>query len=188
MTAAVMNTWDVYWGLRVSECPCDVHFVEWLEENGVSGKTIYHMGSGGHHYVGVRCAEPELDNRVLSITASTPEYEAFIKLAKEQPALLHHYTCYFGDIYTSHADLLPTFDVVTLFHACEFRNEKNDAYGALTDLQVMELFRRQAEARRAHPVLHRLLRLRADEAASGEARGKPAGGESRPLQDAAGLS
>ncbi len=67
-----LNTWDVYWGLRVSECPCDVHFVEWLEENGVTGRTIYHMGSGGHHYVGVRCAEPELDNRVLSITASTP--------------------------------------------------------------------------------------------------------------------
>ncbi len=117
-----------------------MHFVEWLEENGVTGRTIYHMGSGGHHYVGVRCAEPELDNRVMSITASTPEYEAFIKLAKEQPALLHHYTCYFGDIYTSHADLLPPFDVVTLFHACEFRNEKNDAYGALTDLEVMELF------------------------------------------------
>lgn len=138
--AAVMNTWDVYWGLRVAECPCDVHFVEWLEDNEVRGKTIYHMGSGGHHYVGIRCAEPALDNAVLSITASTPEYEAFIKLAKEQPALLHHYSCYFGDIYTSNPTLLPEFDVVTLFHACEFRNEKNDAYGALTDLQVMEMF------------------------------------------------
>jgi SAM-dependent methyltransferase len=138
--AATLNTWDVYWGLRVAECPCDVHFVEWLEDNAIKGKTIYHMGSGGHHYVGIRCAEPELDNRVLSITASTPEYEAFIKLAKEQPALLHHYTCYFGDIYTSHRDLLPDFDVVTLFHACEFRNEKNDAYGALTDLEVMQLY------------------------------------------------
>lgn len=138
--AAVLNTWDVYWGLRVAECPCDVHFVEWLEDNAIQGKTIYHMGSGGHHYVGIRCAEPELNNAVLSITASTPEYEAFVKLAKEQPALLHHYSCYFGDIYTSNPKLLPEFDVVTLFHACEFRNEKNDAYGALTDLEVMELF------------------------------------------------
>lgn len=139
-TAAALNTWDVYWGLRVAECPCDVHFVEWLEENAVRDSTIFHFGSGGHHYVGIRCAEPELNNSVLAITASTPEYEAFIKLVKEQPALTHHYSCYFGDIYTSNRKLLPTFDVVTLFHSCEFRNEKNDAYGALTDLEVMELF------------------------------------------------
>jgi hypothetical protein len=136
----MLNSWDVFWGLRVAECPCDVHFVQWLEENAVTGKTIFHFGSGGHHYVGIRCAEPELNNAVLSITASTPEYEAFIKLAKEQPALLHHYSCYFGDIYTSNRKLLPRFDVVTMFHSCEFRTEKNDAYGALTDLEVMELF------------------------------------------------
>jgi hypothetical protein len=30
--------------------------------------------------------------------------------------------------------------VVTLFHSCEFRSAKNEAYGALTDLEVMELF------------------------------------------------
>ena len=28
-----MHIWDVYWGLRVEQCPCDVHFVEWLEES-----------------------------------------------------------------------------------------------------------------------------------------------------------
>lgn len=135
-----LNDWDGFWGLRVAECPCDVHFVEWLEENAITGKTIFHFGSGGHHYVGIRCAEPELNNAVLSINASTPDYDAFMKLAKEQPRLLHHYTCYFGDIYTSNAKLLPSFDVVTLFHSCEFRSEKNDAYGAKTDLEVMELF------------------------------------------------
>jgi hypothetical protein len=135
-----LNDWDGFWGLRVAECPCDVHFVEWLEENAITGKTIFHFGSGGHHYVGIRCAEPELDNAVLSINASTPDYDAFMKLAKDQPALLHHYTCYFGDIYTTNPRLLPVFDVVTLFHSCEFRSEKNDAYGAKTDLEVMQLF------------------------------------------------
>lgn len=135
-----MNTWDVFWGLRIAECPCDVHFVEWLEENRVTDKTIYHFGSGGHHYVGIRCAEPELGNRVLSITASPPEYEAFIKLVTDHPALTRTYACYFGDIYTSNKALLPGFDIVTLFHACEFRSEKNDAYGALTDREVMDLF------------------------------------------------
>ncbi len=141
----MLNTWEVFWGLRIEQCPCDVHFVEWLEENRVTGKVIYHFGSGGHHYVGIRCAEPEFNNPVLSITASPQEYEAWIKLAKDEPELTKLYSCYFGDIYTSNARLLPRFDVVTLFHSCEFRSEKNDAYGALTDLEVMQLFTDQTE-------------------------------------------
>jgi hypothetical protein len=143
---AAMNIWDVFWGLRIAECPCDVHFVEWLEDRKITGKTIYHFGSGGHHYVGIRCAEPEFGNAVLSITASPKEYEAFVKLATDYPALTKTYSCYFGDIYTSNRALLPRFDVVTLFHACEFRSERNDAYGALTDLEVMNLFTDQTQA------------------------------------------
>ena len=146
MTAAArMNIWDVYWGLRVDQCPCDVHFVEWLEEAGIRDQRIYHFGTGGHHYVGIRCAEPELNCTVLGITASPKEYESFIKLATENPALTKQYSAYFGDIYTSNARLLPRFDVVTLFHSCEFRQEANDAYGALTDLEVMQLFTEQTE-------------------------------------------
>jgi hypothetical protein len=141
----MLNTWEAFWGLRISECPCDVHFVEWLEENRISDKTIYHFGSGGHHYVGIRCAEPEINNAVLSITASPPEYDSWVKLAKDQPEITKTYSCYFGDIYTSNSKLLPRFDVVTLFHSCEFRSEKNDVYGALTDLQVMELYADQTE-------------------------------------------
>ncbi|PZU94353.1 MAG: hypothetical protein DI527_03580 [Chelatococcus sp.] len=141
-----MNIWDHYWGLRVEQCPCDVHFVEWLEEQGFSGKRIFHFGTGGHHYVGIRCAEPALDCTVLGITASPKEYDAFIKLAVANPALTKHYSAYFGDIYTSNAKLLPRFDIVTLFHASEFRTEANDAYGALTDLEVMELFTERTDA------------------------------------------
>ncbi len=141
----MLNTWDAFWGLRIAECPCDVHFVEWLEAQSITGKTIYHFGSGGHHYVGIRCAEPELGNAVLSITASPKEYDAFVKVATEHPALTKTYSCYFGDIYTSNRALLPRFDVVTLFHSCEFRSEKNDAYGALTDLEVMQLFTDQTD-------------------------------------------
>jgi len=145
-TPAPMNIWDVYWGLRVEQCPCDVHFVEWLEEQGVSGKRIYHFGTGGHHYVGIRCAEPELDCTVLGITASPKEYDSFVKLATENPTITKTYSAYFGDIYTSNARLLPRFDIVTLFHSCEFRHAMNDAYGALTDLEVMRLFTAQTDA------------------------------------------
>lgn len=144
--AAPMNIWDVYWGLRVDQCPCDVHFVEWLEEQGVTGQRIFHFGTGGHHYVGIRCAEPELDCTVLGITASPKEYDAFVKLATQNPTITKHYSAYFGDIYTSNARLLPRFDIVTLFHSCEFRSEANDAYGALTDREVMDLFTAQTDA------------------------------------------
>jgi hypothetical protein len=144
-TAAPMNIWDVYWGLRVEQCPCDVHFVEWLEEQGVTAKRIYHFGTGGHHYVGIRCAEPELDCTVLGITASPKEYESFVRLATDNPTIIKTYSAYFGDIYTSNAKLLPRFDIVTLFHACEFRTPANDAYGALTDREVIDLFTAQTD-------------------------------------------
>ena len=45
----------------------------------------------------------------------------------------------FEDIYLLNEKLLPTFDVVTLFHLCEFRGPKTDAYGGLTDLAVTSL-------------------------------------------------
>jgi hypothetical protein len=131
-----MHFWDAYWGLRVTECPCDVHFVDWLRSTGVKGATIYHFGSGGHHVVGVECAKDGLGNSVLAITASPQEYDDYVKLVIEKPEVSKSYVCYFGDIYTVNARLLPQLDVTTLFHLCEFRSEKNDAYGALTDLQV----------------------------------------------------
>jgi hypothetical protein len=131
-----MHFWDAYWGLRVKECPCDVHFVEWLRSTGVTGATIYHFGSGGHHHVGVECARDDGNNVVVSVTASPQEYDDYVKLLIEHPEVSKSYLCYFGDIYTVNARLLPTFDIVTLFHLCEFRSEKNDAYGARTDLQV----------------------------------------------------
>ncbi len=140
-----MNIWDAFWGLEIEQCPCDVHFVEWLEQEKLSGKRIYHFGTGGHHYVGLRCAEPHLDNTVLGITASPQEYKSFIKLATDNPNVTKTYSAYFGDIYTSNARLLPRFDVVTLFHSGEFRGEANDAYGALTDREVMDLFTEQTD-------------------------------------------
>ena len=49
------------------------------------------------------------------------------------------YKAFFGDIYQLDARMLPQFDAVTLFHLCEFRNEQNDLYGGLTDLEVAAL-------------------------------------------------
>jgi hypothetical protein len=134
-----LHYWDAYWDLRVKECPCDVHFVQWLDANQITDSTLYHFGTGGHHFVGVECAKPERRNAVLGITAAPQEYDTYVELAIKRPDVLRYYNVIFGDIYLLNERLLPMFDVVTLFHLCEFRGDANDAYGALTDLEVANL-------------------------------------------------
>jgi hypothetical protein len=139
MAEAALHFWDAYWDLREKECPCDVHFIEWLDQNGITDSTIYHFGTGGHHHVGIECARETRRNAVLGITAAPQEYEKYVELAIARPDVLRYYNAVFGDIYLLNERLLPAFDVVTLFHLCEFRGEKNDAYNALTDLEVANL-------------------------------------------------
>ena len=139
MAEAALHFWDAYWDLREKECPCDVHFIEWLDRNGITDSTIYHFGTGGHHHVGIECASEKRRNAVLGITAAPQEHEKYVELAIARPDVLRYYNAVFGDIYLLNQRLLPAFDVVTLFHISEFRGEKNDAYGGLTDLEVTNL-------------------------------------------------
>ena len=135
----MLHYWDQSWDLRVAECPCDIHFLEWLEEKGTRGASIFHFGTGSHHIVGLKTAEDGSDNAVLGITASPSEYDAYVKMLIEKPKLGFTYKAYFGDIYQLDRRLLPMFDIVALFHVGEFRTEKNDAYGALTDLEMTKV-------------------------------------------------
>ena len=137
--SAKLHFWDAYWDHRPAECPCDEDFVRWLDETGIRDASIYHFGTGGHHYVGIECASPERRNAVLGITAAPQEHETYVKLAIEQPEILRHYNAIFGDIYLINPKLFPDFDVVTLFHLCEFRGPQNDAYSALTDREVTDI-------------------------------------------------
>lgn len=139
MAEAGLHVYDGFWDLRPAECPCDVQFVEWLDRQGMVDSAIYHFGSGGHHHVGIQNAKPERRNAVLSITASPDEHETFVRLAIERPEVLRFYNCLFGDIYLLNERLLPVFDVVTLFHLCEFHSEANAAYGGMTDGDVVNL-------------------------------------------------
>ena len=134
-----LHYWDAYWDHRPHDCACDDDFVTWLDENGIRDAAIFHFGTGGHHLVGIACAEPQRRNAVLGITASPEEYESFIRLAIARPAVLRHYNAVFGDIYLLNDRLLPAFDIVTLFHLCEYRTEKNDRYGALGDDALVRL-------------------------------------------------
>jgi hypothetical protein len=134
-----LNIWDVNWSLDVEQCPCDVHFADYLEAEKIAGKAIFHFGTGGHHVLGIRAADAGAGNVVLGITASPPEYSAYISLVTERPEVGRIYKVFFGDIYQLEAKLLPELDMVTLFHLGEFRTERNDAYRALTDAELTGL-------------------------------------------------
>src|SRR3954452_18001782 len=75
-----LHTWDASWDLSEAHCPCDVHFVAWLDEKRITDATIFHFGTGAHHHVGIACASPHRRNSVIVITASPQEFQAYIDL------------------------------------------------------------------------------------------------------------
>jgi hypothetical protein len=135
-----MNYWTDKWDLHEDVCPCDVQFNEWVAKEKLKNKSIYHFGTGTHHVVGIKQAGRK--NRVLAITASKEEYEAYVQLVTENSGVAKSYVAYFGDIYLTNPLLLPDFDVVTMFHLCEFffPNTASKEYGGLTDRKVLDLF------------------------------------------------
>jgi hypothetical protein len=136
-----MNFWDAKWDLDEAQCPCDVHFNDWIEANKIAAKTIYHFGTGMHHIVGLTQAANSANNAVFAITASTIEYNQYIKLALEQPQILKSYLAYFGDAYLTNPRLLPELDIATMFHAGEYigANTTTPEYGGIDDLGVTRL-------------------------------------------------
>ena len=133
---AKLNFWNSTWHLDEQQCPCDVHFLDYLDEHKIVGCNIFHMGTGSHHIVGLKTASNGSNNQVLGITASKEEYAAYIDLLIDNPKLGFSYKAYFGDLYQTDARLLPSLDYATLFHAGEYRTAENDTYGALTDAEV----------------------------------------------------
>ena len=131
-----LNYWNATWSLDEAQCPCDVHFLEYLKQKQARNAAIFHFGTGNHHIVGLKTADDGANNAVLGITASPQEYDDYIDLLIRNPRLGHTYKAYFGDIYQLDARLLPAFDYVSLFHVGEFRTADNDSYGALTDLEM----------------------------------------------------
>lgn len=135
-----LNVWDAAWPLLPDECPCDVHFVEWLRSRGVEGRAIFHFGTGEHHLVGIENAKLAQPNQILGITASRQEYDRYIDLIVGAPALANSYKAMFADIYTLDARILPPFDVVTLFHLCEFYDPQRSAYARFDDAGLLAMF------------------------------------------------
>ena len=70
MGRPMLHAYDEVWPLIEDLCPCDVHFVEFLEAERIENASVFHFGIGAHHHVGIRTAENGSGNAVLGITAS----------------------------------------------------------------------------------------------------------------------
>lgn len=134
-----LNLWNDFWPLCVGQCPCDVHFLEYLAEERITGKVIFHFGSGEHHIVGLQCSEREEPNEVLAVTASRQEHEAYVHLITHHPLVARSYKLLFIDIYTLTPRILPAFDLITLFHLGEFYDPSQAAYAPLNDTTLLDL-------------------------------------------------
>jgi hypothetical protein len=135
-----LNYWDDSWPLMAEICPCDVHFVEYLQANQVRDSVVFHFGTGEHHTLGVHNVEAGEANEILAITASPREYDEYVKLVIENPSAARTYKVIFGDIYTLTPRIIPDFDMVTLFHLCEYYDAERSAYAQHDDYSLLALF------------------------------------------------
>src|SRR4051812_30475834 len=74
-----LNTFNDSWVLKLDICPCDEHFRQYVAERQVTGKNIFHFGTGNHHLVG----QNHNGNHVLGVTASQDEYTHYMNLIVE---------------------------------------------------------------------------------------------------------
>ena len=141
-----LNYYDNSWEL-VDYCPCDPNFVRFLESNRIEGKLIFHFGTGEHHLVGRDNYERGNPNEIWAITASRREHDAYIDFIVDNPRAANYYKVLYADIYTLSPRMLPNFDIVTLFHLCEYYDEVesgsprlNSEYAQLDDEGLVEMF------------------------------------------------
>jgi len=135
-----LNYWKASWPLMGDICPCDIHFAQYLRANRIQGKVIFHFGTGEHHILGKMNLESGAPNEILAITASRQEYDKYIEFIINSPVAAKTYKVIFGDVYTLTPRIIPNFDLVTLFHLCEYYDEGSSAYAELDDSSLLDLF------------------------------------------------
>jgi SAM-dependent methyltransferase len=128
------------WKLDRQSCPCDCQFVEYLQQAPIQNQHIFHFGTGSHHLVGRENQQLAHPNQIMAITASYPEHTAYVKLVLQERGMDKHYKVLFGDIYTLDARNLPMFDVISLFHLCEFYLPDQAAFVHHDDRSLLDLF------------------------------------------------
>lgn len=108
------------WQWNPEICPADLHFLDWMIGQR-AGQTILHLGTGAHHRVGINL---HYDHSILGLTLSAAEMQAYMDWATLNPELSRNYKVLFGDVFLLDFELLPSFDIVTLFHLGEIRSEE----------------------------------------------------------------
>jgi hypothetical protein len=126
------------WPLWPRMCSCDLHFCDFLQERNIRSKSIFHLGTGGHHIIGVRNRLEDMGNVILGVTVSPHEIKRYVKLVTRDPVLGQNYKVLFADVRDLHAASLPNFDLVTLFHLGEFDSAPGSAH-LLSDEGVLGL-------------------------------------------------
>lgn len=126
------------WPLWPRMCSCDLHFCDFLQERNIRSKSIFHLGTGGHHIVGLRNRLDGLGNVILGVTVSPDEIKRYVKLVIHDPILGQNYKVLFTDVRDLQAASLPDFDLVTLFHLCEFDSAAGSVH-LLSDEGVLGL-------------------------------------------------
>jgi hypothetical protein len=126
------------WPLWARMCPCDLHFCDFLQQRRVRSRSIFHLGTGGHHLVGLRNRIDDLGNVILGVTVSPDEIKRYVKLVVRDPSLGQNYKVLFTDVHDLQAASLPEFDLVTLFHLCESGSTTGSGH-LLSDEEVLGL-------------------------------------------------
>jgi SAM-dependent methyltransferase len=128
------------WALDLDHCPCDLQFIEYLKQEKIEGQSIFHFGTGVHHLVGFENQKFDRPNEILGITASVLEHQSYAKAVVKDSSFAKYYKVLFSDIYLLTANLIPMFDIVTLFHLCEFYLPENADQLHQTDETLLALF------------------------------------------------
>lgn len=128
------------WELKPHLCPCDVDFIKYLEQQQIQNQTIFHFGTGSHHILGLENQNLSDPNQILGITASVLEHQKYVNLCQENRYLNKYYKVLFADIYTLTADVLPMFDIVSLFHLGEFYLPEEADFIHHNDQSLIEMF------------------------------------------------
>jgi hypothetical protein len=126
------------WPLWARMCACDLHFCDFLQERDVRSKAIFHLGTGGHHIVGLRNRFDDMCNVIMGVTVSPNEIRSYVKLVVRDPILGQNYKVLFADVHDLQAASLPNFDLVTLFHLGEFGSATGSGH-LLSDEGVLGL-------------------------------------------------
>lgn len=134
----MLLNWGDAWELDESVCPADMHLIEWIKRNDIKNASIFHMGTGAHHRVGITMALNGSENLVMGITACPEEYKRFLDHMLENPFIGRCYKPFFGDIYQLDARQLPELDIASIFHLGEFSNEIRHGINGITDAEVID--------------------------------------------------